>query len=52
MLTLIFETRASEPPSGPGERLKRPDLIGLRKTSRTSYTISETIQSIPLEVAS
>ena len=29
MLTLIFGIRASEPP-GPGERLKRPGLIGLK----------------------
>ena len=29
MLTLIFSIRASEPPPGPGERLKRPGLIGL-----------------------
>ena len=31
-LTLIFAIRASEPPPppGPGERLKRPGLIGLR----------------------
>ena len=32
MLTLIFGIRASEPPpppSGPGERLKRPGLVGL-----------------------
>ena len=31
MLTLIFGIQASEPPSplGPGERLKRPGLIGL-----------------------
>ena len=30
MLTLIFGIRASEPPPlGPGERLKRPGLIGL-----------------------
>ena len=28
MLTSIFAIRASEPP-GPGERLKRPGLIGL-----------------------
>ena len=28
-LTLIFGIRASEPPLGPGERLKRPGLIGL-----------------------
>ena len=29
MLTLIFGIWASEPP-GPGERLKRPGLIGLK----------------------
>ena len=29
MLFLIFGIRASECPFGPGERLKRPDLIGL-----------------------
>ena len=29
MLTLIFAIRASEPPLRPGERLKRPGLIGL-----------------------
>ena len=29
MLTLIFGIRDSEPP-GPGKRLKRPGLIGLR----------------------
>ena len=29
MLTLIFGVWASEPPLGPGERLKRPGLIGL-----------------------
>ena len=29
MLTLIFGIRASEPPPGSGERLKRPGLIGL-----------------------
>ena len=28
-LTLIFGIWASEPPPGPGERLKRPGLIGL-----------------------
>ena len=31
MLTLIFAIWASEPPPGPGERLKRPGLIGLIK---------------------
>ena len=30
MLTLIFGIWASEPP-GPGDRLKRPGLIGLRR---------------------
>ena len=30
MLTLLFGIWASEPPPGPGERLKRPGLIGLR----------------------
>ena len=34
MLTLIFAIRASEPPPGPGERLKRPGLIGLKMESR------------------
>ena len=29
MLTLISAIRASEPLLGPGERLKRPGLIGL-----------------------
>ena len=29
MVTLIFGIRASEPPPGPGERLKRLSLIGL-----------------------
>ena len=29
MLTLIFGIGASEPPLGPGERLKSPGLIGL-----------------------
>ena len=29
MLTLIFSIRASEPPLGPGERLKGSGLIGL-----------------------
>ena len=32
MLTLIFGIRASEPPLGPGERLKRQGLIGLNPT--------------------
>ena len=30
MLTLIFGIWASEPPIGPGKRLKRPGLIGLK----------------------
>ena len=29
MLTSIFSIWASEPPPGPGDRLKRPGLIGL-----------------------
>ena len=29
ILTFIFGIRSSEPPVGPGERLKRPGLIGL-----------------------
>ena len=29
MLSLIFGIQASESPLGPGERLKRPGLIGL-----------------------
>ena len=36
MLTLIFGIRASEP-LGPGERLKRPDLIGLMKNHRGDF---------------
>ena len=30
MLTSVFGIWASEPPLGPGERLKRPGLIGLK----------------------
>ena len=37
MLTLIFGIWASEPP-GPGERLKRPGLIGLKV--RNQYLLS------------
>ena len=33
MLTLIFGIRASEPPPRPGERLKRPGLIGVNYDS-------------------
>ena len=33
MLTLIFGVWASEPPPGPGERLKKPGLIELKETS-------------------
>ena len=42
MLTLIFGIWASEPP-GPGERLKRPGLIGLSIGIITSrhYLLSE-----------
>ena len=45
MLTLIFGIRPSEPP-GPGERRKKPGLIGLRskyahrKTRRQTRNIS------------
>ena len=35
MLTLIFGIWVSEPPPGPGERLKRPGLIGLNKAAFT-----------------
>ena len=44
MLTLIFAIRASEPPPPrPGERLKRPGLIGLR--FYVSFSLSgDTIQ--------
>ena len=37
MLTLIFGVWASEPPLGPGERLKRPGLIGLMKLDKRNY---------------
>ena len=37
MLTLIFGIWASEPPPGPGERLKRPGLIGLRNITMSIY---------------
>ena len=38
MLTLIFGIWASEPPPGPGERLKRPGLIGLMKVIAKNRT--------------
>ena len=34
MLTLIFGIQASEPPLGPGERLKRLGLIGLKRANQ------------------
>ena len=37
MLTLIFGIWASEPPPGPGERLKRPGLIGLNYYKNVSF---------------
>ena len=40
MLTLIFAIWASEPPPGPGERLKRPGLIGLRLRQNFSSQIT------------
>ena len=39
MLTLIFCIWASEPPPGPGERLKRPGLIGLMVASYDCMTL-------------
>ena len=43
MLTLIFGIWASEPPPppGPGERLKRPGLIGLKKYSDYHQVVHE-----------
>ena len=38
MLILIFGIWASEPPPGPGERLKRPGLIGLNYLVLASST--------------
>ena len=35
MLTSIFGIWASEPPLGPGERLKKPGLIGLKAQKNT-----------------
>ena len=43
MLTLTFGIWASEPPPGPGERLKRPGLIGL---NRSFYTQASTILTL------
>ena len=40
MLTLIFGIWASEPPPGPGERLKRPGLIGLKLSSLRLFMAS------------
>ena len=36
MLNLIFGIWASESPPGPGERLKRPGLIGLKKKIKSA----------------
>ena len=41
MLTLIFGIWASEPPPRPGERLKRPGLIGLKTVDRCFYETSQ-----------
>ena len=48
MLTLIFGIRASEPPLGPGKRLKRPGLIGLKSTN-FSY-VQNAIEEYDLDV--
>ena len=42
MLTLIFAIRASEPPLGPGERLKRPGLVELKFFSHNTQIFSHT----------
>ena len=39
MLTLIFDIWASELPLGPGERLKRPGLKGLKRHSPAFYQV-------------
>ena len=43
MLTLIFDVWASEPPPRPGDRLKRPDLTGLRRKTKVwpSHPVNE-----------
>ena len=46
MLTLIFGVWASEPPLGPGERLKRPGLIGLNVNSTATVVHSESMTDI------
>ena len=38
MVTLIFGIRASDPP-GPGERMKKPDLIGLKATFHLTISV-------------
>ena len=43
MLTLIFGIWASEPP-GPGERLKRPGLIGLSSTPSFSLHVAPSVK--------
>ena len=51
MLTLIFGIWASEPPPGPGERLKRPGLIGLSSyVTRNTQDFSTTANVIVLFV--
>ena len=45
MLSLIFGIRASKPPPpGPGERLKRPGLIGLKE----EYNLRKNLHIIDL----
>ena len=49
MLTLIFDIFASEPPPGPGKRLKRPGLIGLKFRYNETYgTITSENLEYPL----
>ena len=45
MLSLIFAIRASEPPTGPGERLKRPGLIGLNFIHSTPVSIKYYVET-------
>ena len=50
MLTLIFGIWASEPPLGPGERLKRPGLIGLKWILMQDFSIIlGPILGVPIE---
>ena len=46
MLTLIFGIWASEPPPGPGERLKRPGLIGLKLIFKYYKTLAAGLNQV------